>query len=386
MLRRVAPVVLIAALGALLGWYVVYSRRVVEQLQREAAVESVMYARVWRALSDTTESVAAGALLDLARHIREKGVPVVITDPDGTPTDAWANVPEDVAADTARLRAYALRLDEDNPPVVLPGVGTVHFGNTLLVRGMRIIPLAQVGLNVLLGAAALVALRARGRAERERTWAGMAREAAHQLGTPLTSLNGWVELLADRDGDPRVDPLLTEALVHVRGDLERLERVAHRFERIGTPPRREDVELVSLAERVVGYFRARAPKLARAVTIGFSAPPGGIRVRGDAVLIEWALEAVLKNALDALAGRGGSVQVDVERLEGGAARVRVADDGPGIPRELRASIFDAGVSTKPHGWGIGLSLARRIVEENHHGRLSLVPTDQGATFDVILPA
>ena len=384
MLRRAAPVVLIAALGVLIGWYVVYSRRVVEQLQREAAIESVMYARVFRALSDTSETVAASALLDIVAHIREKGVPVVITDPEGRPTDARANVPEEINGDSARLAAYVRQLDEENPPVELPGVGTVHFGNTLLVRGMRIIPLAQAALIVLLGAAALAAVRARGRADRERTWAGMAREAAHQLGTPLTSLNGWVELLGERDG-VRADPLLGEALQHVRGDLERLERVAHRFERIGTPPRREDVEIVSLAERVVGYFRARAPKLARAVTIAFSAPPGGVRVRGDSVLLEWALEAVLKNALDALAGRGGSVRVDVERLEGGAVRVRVADDGPGIPRELRPFIFDAGVSTKPHGWGIGLSLARRIVEENHHGRLSLVPTDQGATFDVILP-
>jgi len=388
MLRRAAPVVLIAALGVLIGWYVVYSRRVVEQLQREAAIESVMYARVFRALSDTSETVAATALLDIAEHIREKGVPVVITDLDGRPTNARANVPDEINADSARLAAYVRRLDAENPPVELPGVGTVHFGNTLLVRGMRIIPLAQAALIVLLGAAALAAVRARGRAERERTWAGMAREAAHQLGTPLTSLAGWVELLGERDGardGGREDGMLGEALQHVRGDLERLERVAHRFERIGTPPRREDVEIVSLAERVVGYFRARAPRLARAVTIAFSAPPGGVRVRGDSVLLEWALEAVLKNALDALAGRGGSVRVDVERLEGGAVRVRVADDGPGIPRDLRPFIFDAGVSTKPHGWGIGLSLAKRIVEENHHGRLSLVPTDQGATFDVILP-
>ncbi|HEU4631300.1 MAG TPA: HAMP domain-containing sensor histidine kinase [Gemmatimonadaceae bacterium] len=380
MARRAWPIVLLAVTAALLGWYVVYSRRVVEELRREAAIESVMYARVFRALEDTSEAAANAALFDVRRHIVDKGVPVVIVDPEGAPT--WhANVPPEVADDTARLREFAFALDRENPPVPVEGIGTVHFGNTMLVRGLRIIPLVQTGLIALFGLAAFAVLWARGRAERERTWAGMAREAAHQLGTPLTSLSGWSELLGEREDDP----LVRDALVHMRGDLARLERVAHRFERIGTPPRREPVELASLVERVVEYFRARAPKLARAVELSARLPNRPVVVRGDAVLIEWALEAILKNALDALAGRGGHVEVAVSRLADGRARIRVADDGPGIPRELRASIFDAGVTTKPHGWGIGLSLARRIVEENHHGRLALVPTDRGATFDVIFP-
>lgn len=381
MLRRAAPIVLVAAIAALLLSYVVYTRRVVEQLQREAVVESVMYARIWRALSDTTEALSTEALLDLSRYIVDKGVPVVVMS-GGAPT-SWSNVPARVdTADAEQLRRYARELDEANPPVVVPGVGTVHFGNTLLVRGLRIIPLVQAALIVLLAAAAWSALRARGRAERERTWAGMAREAAHQLGTPLTSLSGWVELLAETPGPE----LAGEAIGHLRGDLERLERVAHRFERIGTPPRRAAVELVSLAGRCADYFRVRAPKLAKAVRIDFVAADESVVVQGDAVLLEWALEAVLKNALDALAGRGGAVTVTVERLIDGGARVRVEDDGPGIEREVRASIFEPGVTTKPHGWGIGLSLARRIVEENHHGTLLLVPTDRGATFDIILPA
>jgi len=384
MLRRAAPFVLVAAIAGLLLSYVVYTRRVVEQLQREAVVESVMYARIWRALSDTTEALSTEALLDLSRYIVDKGVPVVVM--SGGAPSSWENVPGSVVGGeegrAERLREYALRLDADNPPVVVPGVGTVHFGNTLLVRGLRIIPLVQAALIVLLAAAAWSALRARGRAERERTWAGMAREAAHQLGTPLTSLSGWVELLAESPGPE----LAGEAIGHLRGDLERLERVAHRFERIGTPPRRAAVELVSLAGRCVDYFRVRAPKLAKAVRIDFVAADESVVVQGDAVLLEWALEAVLKNALDALGGRGGAVTVTVERLLDGGARVRVEDDGPGIPRELRTAIFEPGVTTKPHGWGIGLSLARRIVEENHHGTLLLVPTDRGATFDIILPA
>lgn len=379
-MRRLAPVVLLLALAALLGWYVVYSRRVVEELQREAAREGELYARVWRALADTNEQASTTALLDLATHIREKGVPVVITDAEGNPTES-ANVRLDPPVDDARLRAYVRHLDTQNEPVVVPGVGTVHFGHTVLVEGLRIVPLVQVGLIVLLGFAALYAVRARGRAERERTWAGMAREAAHQLGTPLMSMSGWLELLGER----REDPLVAGALDHMQDDLERLERVAHRFERIGNPPRVEPVDLGALVARVSDYFRARAPKLAKAVEVRCKVPSEPLMVQADPVLLEWALEAILKNALDALAGRGGRVLVTVVPLPEGGGRVRIRDDGPGIPRENRAAIFDAGFTTKSHGWGLGLSLARRIVEDNHHGRLALVPVDRGATFDIMLP-
>lgn len=378
-MRRAAPVVLLLALAALLGWYVIYARRVVQALRRDAATESVMYARVWRALSDTTEESSAAALLDLSSHIVAKGVPIILLDAAGKPT-AWDNLGVDSLTPEA-LRELARKMDAENPPVELEGGSSVHYGNTLLVRGLRIVPLVQAGLIGLLGVAALVALRARGRAERERTWAGMAREAAHQLGTPLTSLSGWVELLGERDPDP----LLRDALVHIHGDLERLDRVAHRFERIGAPPRLEPVDVAALCARLAAYFRARAPKLSRAVEVRYEPPEEPVEVNGDAVLLEWALESLLKNALDALAGRGGTVVLSLHALPEGGARVRVADDGPGIPRDHRPRIFEAGFSTKDHGWGIGLSLAQRIVEENHHGELLLVPTDRGATFDVILP-
>lgn len=378
-MRRAAPVVLLLALAALLGWYVIYARRVVQALRADAATESVMYARVWQALSDTTEESSAAALLDLSSHIVAKGVPIIILDTDGTPT-AWDNLAVEAPTDH-QLREVARAMDVDNPPVLLEGGSSVHYGNTLLVRGLRIVPLVQAGLIGLLGVAGVIAFRARGRAERERTWAGMAREAAHQLGTPLTSLSGWVELLGERD----TDPLLRDALIHIHGDLERLDRVAHRFERIGAPPRLEPVDIAAVCERLASYFRARAPKLSRAVDVRYVPPPESVEVHGDPVLLEWALESLLKNSLDALAGRGGVVTVSLQPLPEGGARVRVADDGPGIPREQRTRIFEAGFSTKEHGWGIGLSLAQRIVEENHHGRLVLVPGDRGATFDVILP-
>jgi signal transduction histidine kinase len=380
-MRRSAPFVLVAlGLTLLLGWYVAYTRRVVVELREEAARSARMYARVYRALSEPGEQDATAALLDLSAHIGESGVPLIVTDARGRPT-ATKNLPFS-ESDTARVRAFVATLDRENTPVVEPGVGTVHYGHTALVNGLRVIPLVQATVLGLLLVAGTYALRTRGRAEREKVWAGMARESAHQLGTPLTSLSGWIELLTDR---AEGDPLATTAITQMRSDLDRLERVAHRFERIGRPPRRDVLDVGALAQQVAAYFRARVPTLARAVVVSCECAGEDLTVRGDPVLVEWAAEVLVKNAIDALAGRGGRVEISATRLADGAVRLRVADDGPGVPRELRTRIFSAGFSTKERGWGVGLSLAKRIVEENHGGRLLLTPSDRGATFDVILP-
>lgn len=282
-------------------------------------------------------------------------------------------------ADDDRVRAFVPRLNAENAPVAVTGVGKVHYGNTPLVKALRIIPLLQALTAGILLLAAVAIVRTRGRATRERIWAGMARESAHQLGTPLSSLAGWIELLEERGA---AGDAVHRATDQMRADLERLERVAHRFERIGREPRSEPVDVRSLVDRVAAYFRARVPTRAHSVDIVVRHDDAELTVLGDPVLLEWAIEALAKNAVDALAGRGGTIDLSTARLTD-AARIRVADDGPGIPRELRARVFEPGFSTKPSGWGIGLPLARRIVE-GHGGKLALAAADRGATFDIIL--
>ena len=381
-MRRGAPVVLLGILLALLlGSYIVYSQRVVVELRRDASRSSRMHAQILSALADPSPDAANAALLDLASSIRELGVPVIITDTRGRPT--WAiNLPFEASVDDPRVAAHIAVLDRENPPLVEPTIGTIHFGDSRLVKSLRFIPALQAVLVAFVFLAGVYVLRTRGRADRERVWAGMARESAHQLATPLSSLAGWIELLADRATE---DQTATRAVEYMRGDLDRLERVAHRFERIGRPAKEAPVDVAELAERVARYFQARVPTLAHTVDVKLVLGQGPLVVKGDAVLLEWALEAVAKNGIDALAGRGGTLQISAERTADDEVRVRVADDGPGIPRELRARVFEPGFSTKESGWGIGLSLARRIVEEAHGGRLELAPSSEGATFDVILP-
>ena len=379
--RRIAPVLFLSiGVVALLVWWLVYTQRVVTDLRREAARSSQMYARVYQALSQEDDDGTA-ALLDLSRYIRQAGIPVIVTNSAGTPT-AIANLPFDEPIESPRVRAHVAVLDEQNVPISQPGVGNVHYGDTPLVEGLRVVPIITVvtpGLFLLAGVYALVT---RGRAERERVFAGMAREAAHQLGTPLTALAGWVELLSERSGG--ADSTTETAVGHMRGDLDRLERVAHRFERIGRPAQRDKVDVREIVFRVAAYFRARVPTLTHAVTITATLPDDPLHVEGDAVLLEWALESLVRNGIDALAGRGGSVDLRVEPLPEGGARVIVADDGPGVPRQLRNEIFKAGFTTKPRGWGIGLALTRRIITDNHGGKIMLMPTDRGAAFEIML--
>lgn len=381
-MRRGAPELLVGLLLAiLLSSYVWYTQRVVQDLRRESLRSSRMYARVFRAQSDTSENASTQALFDLAKSIVEQGVPLIVTDTAGRPT-ANANLPPEVAVSDSAMRVYVRQLDRQNAPVVDSIAGQIHYGNTPLVRWLRVIPALQAATAFVLLLLAVYIVRTRGHAERERVWAGMARESAHQLGTPLSSLAGWIELLEET---PASEAAVRRAVIYMRGDLERLDRVAHRFERMGRERRHDRVDVAALAERVTTYFRARVPTLSHAVAVDLVSAEAPVIVEGDSVLIEWTLEVLVKNAVDALAGRGGRIVVTVRRGEAGAgAHVTVSDDGPGVPRELRRRIFEPGFSTKQRGWGIGLSLARRIVEENHAGSLRLLATDRGATFEIIL--
>ncbi len=384
--RRGTPELLVAALlGLLLIWYVWYTNGVVRDLEREGRKQSsVIFSRALSGQSDPGPGAGSrprgrdhgdhgrrGAdrhHLARGRGIRQ-GEPAVrsrrhdrrIRRPAG------AGVPS--------------TLDRDNPPFVDASGATVHFGQTRLVQGLRVIPALQALTGLVLLFAFIYIVRTRTSAARERLWTGMARESAHQIGTPLSSLTGWIELLEERSTE---DPSLGAAVRHMRGDLERLDRVAHRFERIGRDPKFELMDVRDSVERIATYFRARVPTLANTVRIDVTTADVVPRVQGDLVLLEWALEVLVKNAIDALAGRGGTVAISVEATPDEGVAIRVADDGPGVPREIRGRVFDPGFSTKKSGWGIGLSLAKRIVEENHGGKLALLPTDRGATFEIIL--
>lgn len=356
-----------------------YTWVIVRHLRTDARETSRLLGRVFIGLNDPRPDATTSALLDLAEQVRALGVPLAVTDTAGHIT-ALDNAPGGLTrmGDSVRLREWVAQLDAVNEPIVQPGVGTIHYG--ALPEARHFILLAELQAFVFLSLAALAvwAYRAQVSGARDRLWVAMARESAHQLGTPLMSLTGWIEYLQENP-DTRGEDLVA----HLRADVERLERVAKRFERISRHAGRERVALGAVAERVVAYFRPRLPKLASPVTLELAASGPGPFVLGDPVLVEWALEAVVKNAVDALSGRGGRIAVRVEAV-GETAQVSVQDDGAGVLPEVRSRLFEPGFSTKPGGWGLGLALTRRIVEQQHDGRVLYRPAPVGGGAQFVL--
>lgn len=372
LLRRAGPTALVGAallFGALsLGYAWVVARH----LRDDARETSRLLGHVFAGLNDPREGAAADALLALADEVRRLGIPIAVTDTAGRIT-ALDNAPFGDGADVSEemRRAWIAQLDMVHEPLVQPGVGTIHYGALPAARALTGLAVLQGVVFVCLVLLAAWAMRERVNAARDRLWVAMARESAHQLGTPLMSLTGWIDYLRENPGTPG-----GELVRHLEADAERLERVAKRFERIGRPARREPVGLGTAAERVVAYFRPRLPTLAHPVTLTLASPGAGPTATGDPVLIEWALEVVVKNAIDALSGRGGRIEVAVQGAER-TGRFSVRDDGPGIAAHMQGQLFEPGVSSKTGGWGIGLALARRIVEQQHGGRVSFHPGEQG---------
>lgn len=361
----------LVALFAGSGWFAI------RHFRDDALSMGRLYSGVFAGLNDPDPSGAVDALLRLGEQVRRAGIPLVVMDPGGRVTAA-ANLPFTASLDDPRVAAYAAELDRQNTPLVDPKVGTLHFGPLPAARPLIGLAVLQTLTVLVIIAVGLVAYRGALAAERDRLWVAMAREAAHQMGTPLMSLQGWIEQLRSRATPP---PSLAD---HLSADAERLTRVAQRFERIGHPIRREPIDLAAMATAVSEYFQPRLPRHANPIRLTVETTTDRPVVRGDPILLEWALESLVRNAIDALQGREGRIVLQVGR-DPSAATVRVVDDGPGIPSELRRQIFEAGVSTKSGGWGIGLALARRVVEDSHGGQLVLESPERGSSFAIRLP-
>jgi signal transduction histidine kinase len=401
MKRRYWPVVLAAASFLVFGSYIAYTQLLMRLIKQQAEVHTRVYSLVQREINSPDQQEYLTTLADMQLTLATLDMPIVLLNLAGRPVAA-ANLPVDVIgvaepaqdqltepATQVRLIEYASRLESRRAgnKVIVPGGGAAYFGDPPLLTVLRWVPYFQVAAALLLVLIPLAVIRANVRAERERLWAAMARELAHQMGTPLSSLAGWLEVLRLPEAERRALASTDHIADVIAADIERLERVSRRFELIGQKQQLEPVALDDVVDELDRYFRPRLPKLGNGIVLRTRVAAGLPPIQASRVLLVWALENVVKNAIDALGGRGGSILIAARTNADGRLHVNIADDGPGIAPEVRDRIFDPGVSTKVGGWGVGLSLTRRIIEELHGGRVTVRTRPRGGTvFDIVLPA
>ena len=306
-------------------------------------------------------------------------VPVIYTDSTQQHIIESANIEAEVGSDTTALRARIGAMAQVNPPIViqLPGQGKhyIFYEESLVITQLRYFPYVQL---VILGFFLLVAYALFSifrNAEQNQVWVGMAKETAHQLGTPLSSLMAWVELLKEQGADP-------SALNEMRKDLDRLEVITERFSKIGSSPDLEPEKLYHMLRATVLYLRPRLPS--RALIDVITPPDTEVLVPLNRALFSWVIENLIRNAVDAMEGEG-SITITMDRDSTGM-HVDLTDTGKGIPPSQHRTVFAPGFTTKKRGWGLGLSLSKRIIEQYHGGHIFVKKSapGKGTTFRITL--
>ncbi len=399
-----------------------YTNHLIDRLEKETEVLSHIFAQF-----------CAGTIVPATRSETISGVfssviesipfPVIVTDHRGVPW-TWHGIPDELGGVSVRIEdvsyedfavtdpenpppgpmrevlALAKKMDERHDPIPFYDpkstalFGNVHYGNSRLTEQLRFLPAIQaavLGIFVLLG---YIGYRGLKEGEQRSIWIGMAKETAHQLGTPISSLLGWLHLLrsrtsADYEEAQEIHPVeLKEVLSEMEEDLTRLNKIAYRFSNIGSLPTLKMQEVNPILEGALDYLRKRFDRVGRDIrlVVEFSeVAPCNV----NAELIEWVIENLFRNSIDALSETGGTITVrtSYNRTAGGV-KITFIDDGRGMTPSDMNNAFHPGFSTKRRGWGLGLALSRRIIEDYHGGRLAIEKSQvgKGTTISITLPA
>lgn len=372
----VVSAVLIAAAS------LVFSHKLTTALYHEEVAKMEVWAEAMRSLTASDEQTDLNLVLKIigSNHT----IPVVVVDSHGAISTSRNLSPEPSGPDSLaqlqrqvdEMKEHGLCITMDLAPIqTAPEVHDylyVYYEESVLLRRLRLYPyvqLAVVGVFVLI---ALYALLASKKAEQNRVWVGLSRETAHQLGTPISSLMAWSQVLCETYPN---DPLLPE----MDKDVERLQLIAERFSKIGSAPELRSENLCEVVKHVVEYFDHRT---SRKVHFEYHAPAEPLIAAVNAPLFEWVIENLCKNAVDAMEGVGTIIVSMSHGMHG--VHIEVSDTGKGIARKHFKGVFRPGYTTKKRGWGLGLSLAKRIVEEYHHGKIYVQSSiiGQGTTFGI----
>ena len=318
--------------------------------------------------------------------IKKVKFPIIQSDQNKNP-QLWTNLPGNINSESDRIK-FLSSMDKINMPIPLVfndkingpiTFGYLHYGDSILIQKIQIwtyIELLSIGMFVLFGFMGFSFIR---NSEKQHIWVGLSRETAHQLGTPVSALLGWLDHL--KNDSSSVKKIIPE----LESDIERLEQVSRRFSKMGSKPEMEYFDLSNKVENVLTYLKRRIPTLGKKVEMINNIEPD-IEIKANGTLLSWAIENLIKNSIDSISGDLGSIHVSMSKNKSNV-KIRISDNGCGIPKKDWKNIFRPGFSTKQSGWGLGLSLCQRIINEVHKGEIYIKESSEeaGTIFEINIP-
>lgn len=333
---------------------------------------------LWALAQKTLISAEVEADVELPLQIfsNNTSIPIILTKNDRIINTI--NIPDDIVKDENASKRFLAKLKNENPPIVveyIPGkFQKLYYGNSELLNKLKYYPIALVLILVLFVALIYYFYRSTKNATQNKLWAGMAKETAHQIGTPLSSLIGWVEILKGDDVEESI-------IIEIEKDIERLQTITDRFSKIGSKPVLETQDIIATTLESYTYLQSRFSKQ---IEFKFDAPQNPILTLLNPSLHSWTIENLVKNAIDAMKGKGKlTLKIEQDRE---VVKINISDTGSGIQKGQFKTIFEPGFTTKKRGWGLGLSLTKRIVEEYHSGKIKVLHSEigKGTTIQIVI--
>lgn len=365
------------------GATVWYSNQFAQQLKLEEQTKMETYAKAVQLIGSdlslssdlSISSDVQNFLLDIAN--RNTTMPVVLLGEMGE-VNAVMNIAEEIQSDSLKMNSIIQSMKEKRKPIEIDlgelGKQFVYYENSSLLTRLQYYPMILIFIIILFVYFSYWYFKTLKNTEQSFLWAGMAKETAHQIGTPLSSLLGWVEILKMEDMDQM-------PVIEIEKDIHRLNQITERFSKIGSLPELHPQNVIELTETTVNYLRDR---ISKKVDLRFNSSKEEIRIPLNPALYSWVIENLVKNAVDAMQNKG-AINVYITDSET-KVTISVADTGPGIAKQLHKRIFEPGFTTKTRGWGLGLSLAKRIIENYHKGKIFVAKSDKesGTEIKIIL--
>ena len=324
----------------------------------------------WASALTTIANANENTDIELPLQIITKNttIPIFITDSKENIID-FNNIDEEISKDSIALKKYFNSVKNDNQPIKMERSNSkyqlVYYGDSPLLNKLKYYPIALLLIIILFGAVVYNFYRATKMSTQNKLWAGMAKETAHQIGTPLSSLIGWLEIL-------KLENVEESTIIEIEKDINRLQTITDRFSKIGSEPSLEKRDIIEETKTSFDYLQSRVSKQ---VAFTFFSPEHPIYVAINPALHSWTIENLVKNAIDAMKGKG-SLTITISELEN-EVKIKITDTGKGIPKNQFGKVFEPGFTTKKRGWGLGLSLTKRIVQEYHKGKIRVIHSEIG---------